>query len=1194
MKRRFISALLFGALLIAPSSTFVGCSDYDDDIASLQEQINTGATNLDDLVKDKVSNMEKEIAALKATQGDLEKALEDATKNLEEAYKAADGDIVAAYKAADAEMYKQSVEAAQKLVDDALKSMEDALAQANARIDACEAADATLSEKIENLLAADATMTVAIQKAQADAEKAYQLAEQAKATADNAMAQAEANAGKISGLESDYKALAEDLKSQAETLSTVSKDLDSVNQALKAEINALSDKVNDLSKELADQNASLTAQIGALEEKLNQLMGQETGESEVPNLKQEIENLTKRLEELQKKADASESELPGVKQEIESLTSQLGTLQERLATLEKDVPGMKKEIEDLTTKLGALQQQVTDNEKALAGIIDAQIKAVTDGLDSRLGALENKLKDKEILQRADIRSIIEEYLKAEGGVSEQLSTLSNDVSKNATAITTLSKRVDAINGLVQALYTDLSNLITGLIVQDATSDFQAVYGQMTAYSVNPGETGKTYYESASSNLTLYFPYKGAKRGDASMKKGQYNVEKNAGTLYVTINPNTVDFEGQSLSLVNSKDEANTEYELLPATKANNKLISRAASNSGNGLYAFAVQNNFNESPNVFNAPKTNDRAKYAVAASYEVSDNEGAVDEETNLPTDKKTRKVYSRYEIDLNAVPAVRHTATNISLTGENTSSAVGADYLFSSLSGKLQMNVATVSNSNKVYAKYVECVKAVNSDYVESANAKAAANNQTNAPGIQEVLFEDNEHFNDITVTIPEQYNGYTFTFDYYVWNYDGSIAKVQKRFTFHKPLIEEDGPLSLSHTPTASGTNVATQFSGKQFSELNSMSAQRQLWASETKTVDISSRSGITAIDFLNAQGQSVKNVPLSSGNASNVDLTSGNLLQTIKNIRVSYDPANLTLGTTCPITFTFKNGRNNTVSVVVVNFTMNRPTSPVVEFIPASIVEGTENKFIAWAQLDDPTNPTCAQFNFIHNAVNPRFNSTSGTRQKFQDPTNYLIPANSALLAYQPASQNIYETATGALMQVPFKAVQDEYTYNINAGVEFFGVASLWKGDTPMQLQWKSPVKHAVKDHLDGLPNSLHVNINYPGTEELTSLTAVDPSNPSTTVQILGNTVDSRIASIAFDDASNPQNANYGLIEKHEVLSNGSGYKLMFKTVNAGDGSIQSSADLVYNVKVTDKFGCTQNFVVTVTVKPNLRPSSAPRK
>lgn len=1150
MKRRFISVMLFGALLIAPSSTFVGCSDYDDDIASLQEQINTGATNLDDLVKDKVSNMEKEIAALKATQGDLEKALEDAAKNLEEAYKAADGDIVAAYKAADAEMYKQSVEAAQKLVDDALKSMEDALAQANDRIDACEAGNATLSEKIENLLAADATMTVAIQKAQADAEKAYQLAEQAKATADNAMAQAEANAGKIADLESDYKALADDLKAQAETLSTVSKDLDSVNQALKAEISALSKKVEELSGELASQNASLTAQIGALEEKLNQLMGQETGESEVPNL--------------------------------------------------------KKEIEDLTTALGKLQKKVADNEQALAGTIDAQIKAVTDGLDSRLGALEGKLKDKEILQRADIKSIIDEYLKAENGVSEQLSTLNTSVSANATEISKLSKRIDAISGLVQALYTDLSNLITGLIVQDAKSDFQAVYDKMNQYATNPGG-GKVYYESYSTDRTLYFPYKGAVGVNNKMKKEQYNVERNAGKLYVTINPNTVDFEGQNLSLVNSKDVENSEYELLPAVKENGKVITTASRATGtaanNGLYAFAIQNNFNDG-SVFTAPKTADNVLYAVAASYDVSDPESERDPDTNLPSGTKTRKVYSRYEIQLNAVKAVRHTDAQISLTGVNTSSAVGADYLFSSLSGTLKMNVDHVSNgiitSNKVFAKYVECVKAVNSNGVESADAKAAANKKENAAGIQTVLFEDDDRFNDITVTIPNEYNGYTFTFDYYVWNYDGSIYKVQKSFTFHKPLIEEAGPLSLSHTPTASGINVATEFDGKQFNELNSMSTQRQLWESETKKVDIKSdNSGFTAIDFLNASGASVLNVPLSGGNASNIDLTTGTLLRDIKSIKVSYNPADLALGTVYPITLTFKNTQYNTVSVVTVNFTMKRPTSSVVEFIPASIVEGTTNKFIAWAQLDNVTTPNCAQFNFINNAVNPRYDGTSGTRQKFHDTMDYNYTGNSAYFRYRPVGTgydgyyNVWENASSAIMQVPFQAVQDEYTYNMQAGIEFFSVASLWQGDAPMKLQWKSPVKYAVKDHINDFPGSLHLDIAYPGTKELTSLTAVDPSKPSNTVQILGNTVDNRIASIEFDDASNPQNANYGLIASHEVQSNGSGYKLVFATVNAGDGSIQKEANLVYNVKVTDKFGCTQNFVVTVTVWPNL-PASAPRK
>ena len=36
MRRKFISALLFGALVTASTSTFVSCKDYDDDINGLQ------------------------------------------------------------------------------------------------------------------------------------------------------------------------------------------------------------------------------------------------------------------------------------------------------------------------------------------------------------------------------------------------------------------------------------------------------------------------------------------------------------------------------------------------------------------------------------------------------------------------------------------------------------------------------------------------------------------------------------------------------------------------------------------------------------------------------------------------------------------------------------------------------------------------------------------------------------------------------------------------------------------------------------------------------------------------------------------------------------------------------------------------------------------------------------------------------
>ena len=56
MRKKYLSALLFGALLFASAGTFTSCKDYDDDINNLQEQINTIASSLEDL-KTKVEAM---------------------------------------------------------------------------------------------------------------------------------------------------------------------------------------------------------------------------------------------------------------------------------------------------------------------------------------------------------------------------------------------------------------------------------------------------------------------------------------------------------------------------------------------------------------------------------------------------------------------------------------------------------------------------------------------------------------------------------------------------------------------------------------------------------------------------------------------------------------------------------------------------------------------------------------------------------------------------------------------------------------------------------------------------------------------------------------------------------------------------------------------------------------------------------
>ena len=57
MKRKYLSALLMGVLTLSSVSTFTSCKDYDDDINSLQEQVNKAALSSDvEALKTQVTN----------------------------------------------------------------------------------------------------------------------------------------------------------------------------------------------------------------------------------------------------------------------------------------------------------------------------------------------------------------------------------------------------------------------------------------------------------------------------------------------------------------------------------------------------------------------------------------------------------------------------------------------------------------------------------------------------------------------------------------------------------------------------------------------------------------------------------------------------------------------------------------------------------------------------------------------------------------------------------------------------------------------------------------------------------------------------------------------------------------------------------------------------------------------------------
>ena len=72
MRKKYLSALLFGALLFASAGTFTSCKDYDDDINNLQSQIDANAKGIEELkglvsTGDYVTNVEKTAEGLVVT-----------------------------------------------------------------------------------------------------------------------------------------------------------------------------------------------------------------------------------------------------------------------------------------------------------------------------------------------------------------------------------------------------------------------------------------------------------------------------------------------------------------------------------------------------------------------------------------------------------------------------------------------------------------------------------------------------------------------------------------------------------------------------------------------------------------------------------------------------------------------------------------------------------------------------------------------------------------------------------------------------------------------------------------------------------------------------------------------------------------------------------------------------------------------
>ena len=161
MNKKFLSAILFGALMVSSTGTFVSCKDYDDDIKDLQEQIDKQKTDL----SDKVTAIESSIASLQTAQAGLEGKIAEVKDAAEKAALEAQKTAIAA-AAEELAGVKAELEAAitklQTATDEEIQAVkgditeiEASIAEVNGKINALQAFQATTEETLAALADAD-------------------------------------------------------------------------------------------------------------------------------------------------------------------------------------------------------------------------------------------------------------------------------------------------------------------------------------------------------------------------------------------------------------------------------------------------------------------------------------------------------------------------------------------------------------------------------------------------------------------------------------------------------------------------------------------------------------------------------------------------------------------------------------------------------------------------------------------------------------------------------------------------------------------------------------------------------------------------------------------------------------------------------------------------------------------------------
>lgn len=398
MKKKFLKVALFSLIMAAPATSFVSCTDYDDDITNL-------TTNDDKLQEEFNNKLEQQAKALEAKIAELQTAQTALETQAKQAGEAADA---AAKAAADA---AKAAEVAQKTGDQATADAQAAQAEAMKANAAAEAALKAVDEAKAAVLAQTIEQMEALKK---DIE------------------------GQIAALEAKY---GKDFDTLTAAIAECAKQTDVDN--LKGSIEGLEGEIDKLQAQIDGIKTLSPDEVNALIKAYLTNIG--INETTISAINGNITALDLRI-------DGVETAIEGIKTDVAGNTTLIANIMNEI------IPGLKEELEG---KISALDTKVTEHITAFNEYktkIDAQLLALETFKNTYEALLQGL--SQELTDIKDELSDLDDKIDGVAGDLSTLQNQVNELTGENGLITTLKGTVEEQGRTLSTLQSDLGKLQT--------------------------------------------------------------------------------------------------------------------------------------------------------------------------------------------------------------------------------------------------------------------------------------------------------------------------------------------------------------------------------------------------------------------------------------------------------------------------------------------------------------------------------------------------------------------------------------------------------------------------------------------------------------------------------------------------------------------------------------------------------------